>query len=1126
MNVNYERPSSAQDHPGPYEVTCECNFPVDPDTSCGITFVAIIDTGSPISLLKRELLPYNSDVIKPLGNDCKFSGINGAKLEIIGIFETEISVNGNAFNLCFYIVPGNTMVTNAILGRDFVTKPGVNLCFQNGVVKFNLNDDINQVEVNRIDDLNQILCLSYEHESESVKEKLNINPKVEFNYRNELLELYKTEYESGERGLQDSTDPGLEMKLVLMHDQPISYRARRISYSDREKLKIIIDDLLKEGVIRPSRSPYSSPIVLVRKKTGDLRLCVDYRELNKITVKDNFPSPLIDDQIDKLKTKKYFSHVDLKNGFHHVRMNETSVPYTSFVTPLGQYEYLKMPFGLANAPKVFSRFTQQIFADLIDKDEIILYMDDILVATETVPEHFNILKKIFNLAAKFDLKFRLDKCSFLYNRIEYLGYIIDEVGVCPSPRNIDSVVNYPVPKNQRQVRQFIGLASYFRRFIAKFSLIAKPLHDLLRKDAIFVFGAVEQHAFDTLRGQLSKAPVLSIYSPSAETELHCDASSYGYGSVLLQKQTTGKFHPVFYFSQRTTPAESRYHSFELECLSVIYSIKRFHVYLAGIHFKIVTDCNSFRLTLDKQTINPRISRWALFLQNYDFEIIHRPGTRMGHVDALSRCHNILILEANTFEQILAIKQGIDENIVNIRNSLQSRSDKNFELREGLVYRKEKGRLLFYVPQSMENNVIRSCHDDMAHVGVQKVIENVRRIYWFPDMKLKIHNYVFNCLKCIEYSPIAGKREGYLHSIPKGDRPFLTIHIDHLGPLGKTKNNNKFILVVVDSFSKFVRCYPSKTTKTDEVVLHLKSYFHTYSKPKRLISDRGTAFTSNDFEIFLTSESVEHVLVATGTPRANGQVEVVNRSIVPMLAKISERNDEWDKVIYKVEFAINNTIHRSIGQTPSRLLFGINQVGDVNDELRHVLEEINENRFDLAEIREKASEQITKTQIKSEEQYNVSKKEPVKYNVGDYVMIKNFDVTIGVNKKLIPKFKGPYVVRKVLDNDRYVVGDVEGNQVTQRPYEGIIGPDQMKRWIIVFFFYIYLFCIHVLYQFIFVSENCYNLYCYIVRDEQIVRKGRAVGVREYSLVALSGEKPHYQILYSRMFSNPQYTHKYR
>ena len=546
MNVNQVRQEPDQDHPRPYEVVCECSFSVDQDTSCGITFAAIIDTGSPISLLKRELLPYNYDVIKPLENDCNFSGINGTKLELLGIFETEIVINDNRFKLRFYVVPDDTMVINAILGRDFITKPGVSLCFENGVVRLNLVNDVNQTKMT--DGLYQILCVDYEHEFESVKEKLNVNPEMEFTYVSELVELYKSEYVLGKRCVQDSTDPNLEMKLVLKHDQPISYRARRISYSDREKLKVIISDLLKEGVIRPSRSPYSSPIVLVRKKTGDIRLCVDYRELNKITVKDNFPAPLIDDQIDKLKNKKYFSHLDLKNGFHHVRMNEKSIPFTSFVTPLGQFEYLKMPFGLANAPKVFSRFTQQIFADLIDKEEIILYMDDILIATETIPDHLAVLKKVFNLATKFDLKFRLDKCSFLYDNIEYLGYVINESGVRPSPRNIDSVTNYPVPKNQKQVRQFIGLASYFRRFVSNFSLVAKPLHNLLKKDTQFIFGEAEQYSFDTLKKKLSETPILSIYSPSAETELHCDASSYGYGSVLLQRQSTGELHPVFYFS--------------------------------------------------------------------------------------------------------------------------------------------------------------------------------------------------------------------------------------------------------------------------------------------------------------------------------------------------------------------------------------------------------------------------------------------------------------------------------------------------------------------------------------------------------------------------------------------------
>lgn len=201
------------------------------------------------------------------------------------------------------------------------------------------------------------------------------------------------------------------------------------------------------------------------------------------------------------------------------------------------------------------------------------------------------------------------------------------------------------------------------------------------------FDEKEQQAINYLRSVLTKSPVLAIYSPTADTELHCDASSTGFGAILLQKQSNNKLKPVFYFSQRTTPNESKYHSFELECLAVVYAIKRFHVYLSGIYFKVMNDCDSFRLTLNKQDINTRISRWAIFLQNYDFDIFHRPNKNMRHVDAFSRCHAILILEANTFEQILAIRQSMDDDIVKIKNKLLTSDDKFYELRNGLVYRK-------------------------------------------------------------------------------------------------------------------------------------------------------------------------------------------------------------------------------------------------------------------------------------------------------------------------------------------------------------------------------------------------------------------------------------------------------
>lgn len=253
---------------------------------------------------------------------------------------------------------------------------------------------------------------------------------------------------------------------------------------------------------------------------------------------------------------------------------------------------------------------------------------------------------------------------------------------------------------------------------------------------------------------------VEISGITAETELHCDASSIGFEAILLQKQKDSIFKPIFYFSQRTSQSESKFHSFELECLAVVYAIKRFHVYLAGKRFKVMTDCDSFWFTLNKREINPRISRWALFLQNYDFDIFHRSNRNMQHVDAFSRCHTVLVLESNTFEQSLAIRQSTDDDIIKIKNKLLISDTKFYELRNGLVYRKENKRVRFYVPKSMVVNVIRTCHDDMAHVGLLKVLENISRVYWFPDMKNKVRHYIDNCLKCIEFSTPSGHKEGF------------------------------------------------------------------------------------------------------------------------------------------------------------------------------------------------------------------------------------------------------------------------------------------------------------------------------------------------------------------------------
>lgn len=277
--------------------------------------------------------------------------------------------------------------------------------------------------------------------------------------------------------------------------------------------------------------------------------------------------------------------------------------------------------------------------------------------------------------------------------------------------------------------------------------------------------------FEALKKTLASEPVLAIYSPSADTELHCDASSHGYGVVLMQKQADGKFHPISYFSKRTSKTETNYHSFELEALAIIYSLERFRVYLQGIPFKIITDCNSLKLTLERKEVNPRILRWSLELRNYNYTLEHRGSDRMKHADALSRKNSILIITENSFERNLELLQDLDEDICKIRQKLEQDEDKFFELNNGLVYRKQNDRLLFYVPKSMEDNVIRASHEEVAHQGTDKTLEYLKRVYWLPNLKQKVNTSIANCLKCITYNTVLNKTEGKLHCPEVANCPF-------------------------------------------------------------------------------------------------------------------------------------------------------------------------------------------------------------------------------------------------------------------------------------------------------------------------------------------------------------------
>lgn len=991
----------------------------------------LFDSGSPISLIEEQFIPKQhfdrSAELKEFG----YNALGNSTLKSFGKIHFDVIRSSKIIPISAFVVENATLPCGLLLGRDSMEKFGIKLIEVDSVTPSDCLPDLDNWNVLPEDG---IISAAFDVEPKlSLKMQEQINDVILENYTNYAGEKKTIDY---------------EMRIVVENAAPIFSRPRRLSYAEKNKLRDIINGLVKEGIIRPSSSEYASPIVLVKKKSGDLRMCVDYRALNKITKRDNYPIPLIDDCIDYLANKKIFSLLDLKSGFHQVKVNEDSIKFTSFVTPDGQWEYTKMPFGLKNAPSVFQRYINKIFRDFIDKGLIMIYLDDILIATQTMEDHIELLTQLLNRLSEFGLELQLNKCKFAFNEIEYLGFIASKEGIRPGTEKTKAIEKFPVPRNAKEVHSFIGLCGYFRRFAKSFSTIASPLQNLIKPGVPFNFDASCEIAFEELKKILMNPPTLAIYDPRKETELHTDASAIGFGAVLLQKQPDNKWHPVAYYSRATSDTEKELHSYVLETLAIYYALERYRIYLEGIDFTVVTDCNSLVQAINKKDINRSIGKWICEFMNYNFTVKHRNGVNMGHVDALSRMPMIAAVDPTDIDVQLIALQSVDPVVSDLKIKLQQKSLPLFELSDGIVYKKgREGDLRFYVPKDLEVEIIRTIHEKCGHFGIGKTFDYLKKHYWFPEMKTCVDKFIKNCIKCIIYSAPTKKNETQLYSIPKSPIPFDTLHVDHFGPLPSITSKKKHILVITDAFTKHVKLYPVNATSAKEVVCALEKYFEYYDRPRRIISDRGSCFTSGEFSTFLNKLNIVHVKVATCAPQANGQVERVNRVIKAMLGKITNPvdNSDWVKRLKEVQFAINNTVSRSTGASPNMLLFGVEQKGPIVDYLTEFLSGVKDTpRVDLEEIRKEADVNIKKSQDYASKWFNENSKGAKNYLAGDLVYILNVDTTPG-NKKFIPKFKGPYTVVKVLPNDRYVIGDVEGMQVSQIPYDGVIEARNIRLW---------------------------------------------------------------------------------
>ncbi|GFY77952.1 hypothetical protein TNIN_250031 [Trichonephila inaurata madagascariensis] len=642
--------------------------------------LSLVDTGNQVTLMKESVWnQLGSPSLINSGNI--LTGFGLSKTHVIGSFKSTVTIDNQDFPVKINVVPNHSMNFDIIIGCNLIKQ--ANLTITPDSVIFSKP----QTEMSDASPESFVFAITDDIP------KFDIGPEIPKQTRNDVEALLVSYRPNKIR----TTD--IELSITVTDDKPIYHSPRRLPFTERDIVDKQIDEWTQNGIIEPCSSDYASQVLVVRKKDGSPRVCIDFQKLNRVLVKDHYPLPLIEDILDKLQDTRVFSTIDLRNGFFHVPVNKQSRPYTSFVIQNGQFQFLKMPFGLSTCPSTFQRFINTVFRDLIVQGIVLPYMDDIVILAKNESEAIDRLKKVLKVSSDYGLE-----------------------------------INF-------------GLTGYFRKFIPAYSVIAKPLSDLLRKDTPFNFDVKQKASFDELK-RLCQKPVLGIYRQNCETEIHTDASIDGLAAVLLQRSSDdNSLHPIYYMSRKTSETERKYSSYELEVLAIIEALKKFKVYILGMPFKIITDCNAFTKSMSKKDLNTRIARWALNLQDYDYTILHRSGSQMAHVDALSRIQVLTNQCTDSIVHRIKESQELDPHILSIKSRLQNGPYDNYCIKNNILYKFIDGAEVLVIPDEMQHHFIKNAHDK-GHFSVKRTLEHIKNNYFIPQLQSKIEKYISNCVTCI------------------------------------------------------------------------------------------------------------------------------------------------------------------------------------------------------------------------------------------------------------------------------------------------------------------------------------------------------------------------------------------
>ncbi|GJV70634.1 reverse transcriptase domain-containing protein [Tanacetum coccineum] len=779
---------------------------------------------------------------------------------------------------------------------------------------------------------------------------------------------------------------------------PVARAPYRLAPSEMKELSEQLKELSDKGFIRPSSSPWGAPVLFVKKKDGSFRMCIDYRELNKLIVKNHYPLPRIDDLFDQLQGSSVYSKIDLRSGYHQLRVREEYIPKTAFRTRYDHHKFQVMSFGLTNAPIIFMDLMNRVCKPYLDKF-VIVFIEDIMIYSKNKQEHKEHLKLILELLKKEELYAKFSKCDFWIPKVQFLGHVIDSEGIHVDPAKIESIKYWASPKSPTEIHQFLGLAGYYRRFIEGFSKIANPLTKLTQKKVKFVWGDKQEAAFQLLKQKLCSAPILALPEGREDFIAYCDASKKGLCTVLMQREKV-----ISYASRQLKIHEKNYTTHDLELGAVVFALKIWRHYLCGTKCTVFTDHKSLQHILDQKELNMRQRRWLEWLSDYDCDILYHPGKANVVADALSRKEREPPLRTEARKPENLKNEDVGGMLVeNSKDPEKSRTEKLEPQADGTLCFNGRSWLPCY--GNLRTVIMHEFHKSKysIHSSSDKMYQDMKKLYWWPNMKADIATYVSKCLTCAKVKA-------------EHQWKWDNITMDFVTKLPKSSQGYDTIWVIVDRLTKSAIFTPMRETDPlDKLArMYLKEVVTRHGIPVSIICDRDPRFASNFWRSLQNALGTNLDMSTAYHPQTDGQSERTIQTLEDMLRACAiDFRKGWVNHLPLVEFSYNNSYHASIKAAPFEALYGRKcrspvcwtEVGEAQILGPELIQETTEK---IVQIKQRM--QAARDRQKS---YADLKHKPMEFQVGDKVMLKVSPwkgvVRFGKRGKLNPRYVRPFKV---------------------------------------------------------------------------------------------------------------------